>query len=40
MENVCRPAFINPGRKAVFAAAVDLGGDHQVRRCILKNIMI
>lgn len=37
VESVYRPAFIDPGRKAVFTAAVGLGDDHQVRRCSTKE---
>jgi len=37
VEGVYRPAFIDPGRKAVFTAAVGLGDDHQVRRCSTKE---
>ncbi|KAG2191846.1 hypothetical protein INT46_010558 [Mucor plumbeus] len=37
VEGVYRPVFIDPGRKAVFTAAVGLGDDHQVRRCSTKE---
>lgn len=37
VESVYRPAFIDPGRKSVFTAAVGLGDNHQVRRCSTKE---
>lgn len=37
VESIHRPAFIDTRQKAVFTAAVGLGDDHQVRRCITKE---
>ncbi|CEP17382.1 hypothetical protein [Parasitella parasitica] len=32
-EALYTPTFIDPGRKSVFMAVIDLGDEHQVREC-------